>query len=343
MMATNRMSSLPIAEYCGHSPRLGQEHAAGMSALQSSCYHAKMAGKEWMPLYNSLPDKLQAELDDWPVPDFYADKSPLDELCLGKPSHMEIELGLDRNLDYANHDSSAGITWGTADMVWDPVPYNGKNIAIVGDAKRTRFTTLAYGGVNTLQLDAYGWAWAQLSGAHGYMAGIYILDEGRWQWRKEPVLLASMEGADIAGRIIHAAANEETVTGGHCNGCWESQFCNEYMLPAMEAMSAEYPETLEGLHALENGITHETAPDVLRLIDVAKNLIKIGVPRIKAFVAENGSVCSGSKEWRPIGGGNQKEYFDVKAMKESEPDIVAKYTKSALTSPSHRWVNRKSA
>lgn len=341
-----RMSSLPIAQYCGQSPRLGEQHAAGMAALQSSCFHAKLAGDTaWEAMYTRLPEKQQQELDEWKDPD-YGDISirGLDNPhWSGRPDFFERELALNSSLEtqLTCVTDPTPLTVGHADMLWHPRRMGGKEIAIVCDAKRTRWTS----NLDSLQLDAYGWAWAKLCGADGYMVGLYILEDGEWQWRKKPVLFASVEAAEIADRLIVAANNQETVIGPHCSDCYQCGHCPEFMLPVVGHAVSAGSLGWEAIDTLSDGgeITPRIAPHILRLKKAAQELVKLTDTRIKAYVQEHGHIVENGKKWGPSGGGNKKETLDkkklVERLEKRAPRLLKEYTRHGLTGPTNRWVN----
>lgn len=283
----NRASSLPIAQYCGQSARLGRLYnASGMAALQSSCWHARTAGDcEWEAMYERLPSKMRNELDNWPDM-----KWPEH---LGAPDRMEFELELDKDAGVLGQT----ISTGHADMLWTYT--TGSAIVHVGDAKRTRFTA----ELDSLQLDFYGWAWATLVDADAYMAGLYIIEDGHWVWRDEPVYLASLEGAEIARRLVAAMTNEKTVIGSHCAKCYSAQHCPEYMLPVIDGL--EFHGDAGGLNALDEGMDASTAPSVIRLRDSAKKLAALADTRLRAYVHEHGHIVEGDMQWGPSGSGHR--------------------------------------
>jgi hypothetical protein len=251
-----------------------------------------------------------------------------------RPDFQELTVFLGEGLE----PTRTAISKGHADLVWEA---DGDGVVTIADAKRTRFTA----ELDSLQLDAYGWAYAAEVGAKGYMAGLYIIEDGEWIWRNSPVYLHSLEGADIAERLLHAIHNEETVIGPHCAQCYECQHCPEYMLPAIRAMTLT-----DGIDALYNEINPENAAEILRLKDAAKRLMEVADTRIKAYVHEHGHIKETRTdkkgkavewEWGPIGGGKPTATFDVKRFREENPALVEAYMRPGTTRAQNRWAKVK--
>ena len=329
----NRMSSLPIAIYCGQSARLGQIHGAGITALQSTCFHQRLANdNEWRQTYVRLPPEQQEELDSWPQPNF---SEIVLGSTLGEPLDTEVEVAFDEALEATDAESGQPLSVGHIDMAWAPREYEGKSIAIINDAKRTRWTA----SLDSLQLDAYGWAWARLCGADGYLAGLYTLDEGKWLWRDTPVIIDSFEGIDIGQKLLAAARNTEIVTGPHCCNCWNAKVCPEHLVPVSKWLDSTSHHDIEGL--LSAGTYGPE--DIADLLEVRNACIEVAekcITQAKAWVSENGPVNVGDGlVWGPTGGGKKKKKFDWRRFEADikNKELVDEYTKTTTTSPQHRW------
>jgi hypothetical protein len=328
------MSSLPIAQYCGLSPKIGEVHGAGMAAAQSTAFHAMLAGDpSAASLISALPEDLQNELAEWVDPwgdgelaiphPLRCDRWP--EMVLALPDAVELEVTL-------GDDASVGHL----DMGWEPIDCDGGKFVTICDAKRTRYTS----SLDSLQLDAYGMAYADMHGADGYMVGIYVIDEGRFIWRSEPTITGSFDGMLIRERLMAATATEETRTGPHCADCYSAQYCHEYMTPALSVMADKAGRRAVTVMA-DDYAGELTGEDVSMLLDLsraAKMIATAAMAKAKGYVTAGGLVeDSSGKRWSLRGGGKPSERFEVKRFRAENPDIVARYTVQCVTSPSWRW------
>lgn len=293
-----RMSSLPMAEKCGQAARLSAQHGAGRPAAMSKAFHAKCAGApEAFRLIGALSHAERDEIAEW--------KAPADALVNGwcvldyASAAKELEVGLDHFGMYTDTEEGA-LTWGHLDFAWVR-ELDGLRVAFVGDIKKSVWTTPE--GPDSLQLQAYGMAFAQKTECQAYCTGIWAAKEGKWLWSTDIVLLDGPVGQDIWQRIAHAAGNTgEASTGRHCDSCFARLHCPEYLLPGTvnesmaKATQLADPSTIDSL-ALTNA-------EALRLLDwcdrastlaerVEKNL-REAVRRGKLVIEDGGKV------WSPV-------------------------------------------
>ena len=188
-------------------------------------------------------------------------------------------------------------------------------LVYVGDAKRTRFTS----EVDSLQLDAYGWAWAMANGADGYMVGLWILEDHEWIWRKEPVMLDDFESMEIAQKLMIAMQNQgQAVTGAHCIGCYGRQHCSEYLLPAMEGVPPCLSEP--------GGLNNDNVFEAYQFWKAQEKIMKAAKDQVSDYIRANGAI--------PTGDGKVLKYliakkggmkFDEKRFREAHPELAQEY------------------
>jgi hypothetical protein len=118
----------------------------------------------------------------------------------------------------------------------------------VADIKKSVWTTPD--GPDSLQIHAYGRAFAKKTDCVAYCTGIWAAKEGRWIWSTEIVLLDGPSGQATWERIAHAASNTgEASTGSHCGSCYARLHCAEYLLPAVVASALATEVASGGLAA----------------------------------------------------------------------------------------------
>lgn len=326
-MIGHRISSLPIAEFCGMAPRLAQGHGAGRAAAMSSAFHARCAvSPNAATLASRLTVEERQEIDTWHKPKPWE----LGNIELRyEVAEKELQVALSHTLESVPYDSEGALTAGTLDMAWTLETEPGLVHAFVCDIKKSRFTSEA----DTLQLHAYAFAYCSLRGCQAYSPGIFIAEEGRYVWG-ETVDLYSLEAAVIGERIIAAATTPaEYAPGAHCHGCWSRFHCKEHLLP---------PEMAEGMlepFATEGALTPENALPALRAALRARDTAELVIKNCKAVADRHGGIGDGKKVWRPI---IQKgrETVSLEVLREGLGDEAEKYIKRGGEFSSYRWVNK---
>lgn len=259
-MKGNRMSAIPVAEFCGRAA--GLSNGAGRSAAVSSAFHAVCSGS---PHAKALLASLTADEQG----QARAMKRPTDVEVAGHvlrydDAEKETELGLTTRLTYCKADDPELLTLGHEDLGWT-VEVNGHRVAYTGDIKRTSWTTLD--GPESLQLIAYGLARAARDRCSHMCCGIWDATLGEWHWG-ELVDLDSEEAVTLGERVIHAAKNTggDFATGAHCRSCWSRFQCPAHLLgtaftgSVFDAMTKADPaedevrELLLAVQAQEDGI-----------------------------------------------------------------------------------------
>lgn len=227
-MTANRMSRLPIAEFCGRSGEL--DVGSGRAAAMSTAFHAICsAAPDVMHKVAALTEAERVELGTWHKPELvhFDDGTELTY----ESAEKESRVGIDARGRFET-DPEKALVVGTLDMAWTVEKQRGVALRVcyVGDIKKTKWTTLD--GPESLQLHGYGFALSAREHATHYCPGLWIAEDGEWRWG-DLVDLESSEAADLWERIGHAARNQggEFRTGSHCSSCYSRLRCPAYLLP----------------------------------------------------------------------------------------------------------------
>lgn len=290
----NRVSILPVAQYCGQAATRGTG-AAGRPAIMSSAFHAVCAEQTDANVkLMSLTPEERATIEKW--------EKPQDTTVEGVPfsydaCEKEVTLGLTREGEYCEIDkfglpvSGDLITIGHMDF-GTILRVGDKNVAIIGDMKKSRWTV---DGPETLQLHAYGMAYASKVKADGYIPILWLLEEGEYIFG--PYFdLDSWEIMEILPRIVHAATNEgEAVTGSHCRKCYARTRCIDHLFPAMHADEWLAPLAENG--GLENCDEAEIAALLLK-VQAVEDVAVFVKDELKSWTLNNGgSLRAGDRIW----------------------------------------------
>lgn len=330
-----RMSSLPIAQYCGLAPKLYAEHGAGRAAAMSTAFHALCAGNESPML--SLTAAEREELSEW--------KKPADVIVDGTPlplhyddANLELEVALSHG-GYPCQASSAMVV-GHLDMGWIRPMGGNRTIAFVGDIKKSRWTTVD--GPETLQLHAYGLAYAQEAECDGWTTGIWLPIDGEWIWSERVIMLGSEEHAEIWAKILWACDSEDLArqsasTGPHCDNCYARLHCPEFTLPAVLS-TTELGPVAAGMVP-----SPEQAAKMLRWIsalDGDNGLLAKAKGQLKQWVGRGELVVEdGDKVWGAVQMPGRKS-LNRKKLEASVGDLSAFETVGAPYDQ-FRWLKRK--
>lgn len=231
----NRISLLPISEYCGLAAKLSEEHGAGRAAAMSSAFHAQQAGaSDAKEKLARLTQEERQTISTWQKPSDVRISSPVGprgqftELVL---TYAEAEKEQPVGLTYNGEWSPTGdvLTCGTMDFAWVR-----DGVAYVGDMKKTRWSC---SGPESLQLLGYGYAWARKHGCHLFAVGLWLIEEAEWVWSDKFYEVDGFESLELWSRIRFAAENHDgqASLGDHCDGCYGRLHCPEYTLPAAHA------------------------------------------------------------------------------------------------------------
>lgn len=307
----NRMSALPVAEFCPGQASL--PNVGGRSAIQSSAFHALLAKKpEAEDLLASLTEKEREELVEWHVPT---------DVHLGGGDYLRYEEG-EKELELELHFD--GVTSvGHLDVAW---VHDG--FAYVVDMKRSLRTALP----DNLQNVAYGHTYAVRHRCRGYVTGIWGLEDGEYAWA-DPVLFGTPEANTNVGRLEHAVRNKGTefTTGSHCSSCWARWRCPAFLVPSGvpegELDCLKRPEPPSG-------------PELLKLL-TWKARLKATLDVIEAATEHGAKQLGGIPDgkgmvWKaiPVKG---RESLDKKALFDAIPE-AKRYIRRGADFEQHRWV-----
>lgn len=344
------MSMLPITQYCGMAGQLAVGMGAGRAAAMSTAFHAKCARigglptaetteREWIfqRAWALLSDSEKEEVRQWKLPD---------DVTVGlvdlkyADAEKEIALGLD-DFGYHTDDPAQALTWGHMDYGWveplfaaaDRETHTGK-VAFVEDIKKTVWTTKE--GPASLQLHAYGRAYALKHGCSHYVTGIWLATEGRHMWSNEWVELDSARGEEIWDRIYHAAKNTgEFATGDHCDGCWQRLHCSQHVLPA--ALADTYLAPIAEGHMP----TDEEAAEMLIRAKRGIEVLEKAVENLGQWVKHGKlTVQTDTKRWAAIET-KGKEKLDTAAVERALGRPLDEFMVRGVGYSQLRWVNRK--
>lgn len=327
----NRMSSLPTAKYCGLAPVLGAKYGAGRAAAVSSAFHAQCAGDPSLLL--RLTDEERADLADWKRP---TDVVLEDGIVLAyADAEKELEVMLPHPTDFL-----AEPMVGHLDFAWVrqlPKPSVKTMIAYVADIKKSRWTTVD--GPESLQLHAYGTAYAELRGCLGYCTGIFIPETAEWMWSKGITWLGSMEHNEILAELIAAGTHtaDKGSTGAHCSNCYSRLHCPEWTLPAVLSTTALAP-VAEGIVP-----TPEQAAEMVRWIaalDGEKGLLAKAKGHLKEWVRRGHlTVIDGNKQWVPVTTAG-RESVDREKLEAELGGDAKRFIRKGPDFLTYRWIKR---
>jgi hypothetical protein len=284
-----RMSLLPHAAICGASAALSERFGAGRPAAMSKAFHALASGdSDASRLISLLSDIEKREIMTWKMPATVI----IDGVTLEyRHADKELTVGFDSMGFY--DDSAEAMCIGHLDFAW--APETSRHV-FVADIKKSSYTTPD--GVDSLQLHAYGWAYATLHDRPSYMRGLWIASESEWQWAPDPIVLSSAEGSTIWHRILLAANNPSTEysTGPHCTSCWSRLHCPEYALPLATVDSWLAPVADGGVP------TNEQAADILRKATAVKDVAELVIENLKAAIRHGGLTIEDrdGRRWLPV-------------------------------------------
>jgi hypothetical protein len=260
----NRISLLPISQFCALAGKLSEEHGAGRAAALSSAFHAREAGGEdaKSKLARLTPKELET-IASWKRP---SDVTVCGHVLTYADAAKEQPVGLTLTGDFA--ESGEVVTCGTLDFAW----VHG-DVAYVGDMKKSAWAT---SGPDSLQLLAYGYAWAKKRGCHSFCVGLWIIEDAEWRWSDKVYGLDDFESLDLWARIMYAALNVGTEAnfGDHCRNCYGRLHCPEYTLPAAVA------DRFLTKDAVGQAIQEESGDKLLAMLEYAERIEPM-IERIK--------------------------------------------------------------
>lgn len=267
----NRVSLLPVSQFCGKAAKLSEEHGAGRAAAMSTAFHAKLAdpgSPDTRAKMAGLSDKEREQIALWKAP---TDFELFGETLKYMDAEKEVPVGLTAEGEFV--DNGECLTSGTLDMGWVR-----PGLAIVADIKKERFTVES---PDTLQLRAYAWAWAKAHQITKFLTGIWVATEGEWIWSDAIVDMESFEGLELWETIKHAASNTsgQASTGDHCRSCYGRLHCAEHLAPIELASTWLAPATRGDIEIDELTQMLVMAERIEGMIDKVKEHVKEAVLR----------------------------------------------------------------
>lgn len=264
----------------------------------SKAFHAKCAGSpDAFRLIGALSPIERDEIAEWKMP---ADAVVNDWCVLDYASSVkELEVGLDHFGGFTSEQEGA-LTWGHLDFAWVR-EVEGMRVAFVADIKKSVWTTPE--GPDSLQLHAYGMAFAQKTDCQAYCTGIWAAKEGKWLWSTDIVVLGGPKSDELWQRISGAAMNAgEASTGRHCDSCYARLHCPEYLLPGVvtDALAKEVaihdPKDIENLTLIQAEVVRliNWADRAEELAELVKKNLREAVRRGRLVIEQDGKV------WTPV-------------------------------------------
>lgn len=325
-----RASALSIARYCGAAPRLAARiNVGGRAAAMSSAFHAKAADQPgWRALYENLTEEERAEVDGWKTP------APLEIPGWGTVQYAgarhEESCGLNKFGGFVKHGDPAAITQGTADMAWTVETEGVGCLVVIGDIKKSRFTTSE--GPRSLQLLAYALALSAAAGATAFVCAIWISEESRWQLGD--VIDIEGEAAADAWRAVKSAAQAEDAynTGAHCRECYSRLQCPAHLLPVTN-------ESALAVFAAPGGLTSDNAAQAVHVVQAMEDAVEKARDTLKAFAQQNGGIYDheAKKVWKPVMTKGRPS-LHRESLEEAHPGLLALFTRSGAPYPMFKWV-----
>lgn len=324
-----RASALSIARYCGAAPRLAARlNVGGRAAAMSSAFHAKAADQPgWRGLYENLTEDERAEVDGWVTPTPF--KVWGAELRY-EMAQKEVQCGLDRLGRSVDYGSEKAITQGTADMLWIVDTGDEGRLVVIGDIKKSRFTTSD--GPRSLQLLSYALSFADLLQATAIMCAIWVSEDKAWHLGEE-IDLAGEEAANAWRAVKSAALAEDAYnTGAHCRDCYSRLQCPAHLLP-VTSESALAPFSQPG------GLTHANAAQAVYVVQAMEDALDKAKDSLKAFAQQNGGIHdkASGKVWKPTMS-RGKPSLNREALEKDHPGILEKYTRPGAPYPVFKWM-----
>lgn len=335
-MMGHRMSSLAIAEKCAKAPKLSSLGAGG-AAAQSTCFHALCADVPGAKdMLTRLSEDQVAELMEWQKPTDASLKVGEETIILRYvDAEKEFEVALKADGTYCEASDPECVTVGHPDFAWLVVT-GGLRIAVIGDLKRSEYTTKD--GPRALQLLAYLVAFADKHGADMGFCGLWHLQEAEWSFGEMIDLgMFSDARAALVDRITAAATHVDGdySRGSHCDGCYGRLQCPAYLMPSELSETALAPLTTG------ERMTSAQARELLELAGRQEATAAKIKAEIKAQVYRGLRILDedGKKVYAPCPT-KGRAGFDAKGLAVKHPDIAAEFATAGKPFDTFRWVNQ---
>jgi hypothetical protein len=324
----HRASLLNIARFCSKGPELSEQHGAGRAAAVSKAFHAKCANQRgWREQWNLLTPEEREQASALHVPGTIVIMEGDDRIELDyDSSEKEVLIGLTENGCYADPDKQDVLIRGTLDFAWVR-EVRGLKVAYVADIKLNEWTT---SGPDSLQVMAYGFAFAEMRGCDAFVPAIWAATQGTWEWG-EWIDLSSPEAADIWATVKAAAQNKDGgfVTGQHCRGCYARLHCPEHVLPVNGPLAELATGDLTNGGALKALLAVQAAEEVIKK---AKDSLQEAVRR--GLVIQDPQT---KKVWKPSKC-RGRESVDTEALKAELGEGARRFFRRGADFERFMWV-----
>lgn len=341
-----RGSSLDAAYHCGKAAAL-----AATAPKQQTEYtlpgNAFDAGLEWIA--GGSADKVAWERYAYYMTQLSEDErvqidEEIDQVCKDlQPLHSKkIRLkaqerwALDPDGLACDYDSPRAVTRGRADWIWQ----EDNGVVHVVDFKRGFGPFL--GPEESLQVGAAGLSAMQTRETEKCQLWIgHMPPNGIARFRvTEP---KTMEEMEETWQRVRTAVNRDPLEankGPHCSMCHQRPRCDAYLAPAVDLATRD--ESISPLWTTEP----QTMEKVIRMqetLDAMAKWVDLGKTYVKAFIAANGPLRKGDKEYRitQVAGRQSTSVEGLKRAGLYEQALAAGAIKRAGTTQRLAWCNAK--
>jgi CRISPR/Cas system-associated exonuclease Cas4 (RecB family) len=337
-----RISSLPVAEYCAMADKIGAD-VASVNAARSTCFHAYCETGRWPESVNNLPEQDFAEIQRWKKPTVLVHKDGDNLVRLEyKDSIKETRVSLDKDFNFVEtrdgilpgeieNEYPNVMCSGTADMAWH-IP--SLNLVVVEDIKSSVFAVKSR--EKSLQLHAYGIAFAKKLGAKYYKVGIWDATDGK-HYMGTVIDVDSWECEEYKERIRTACNNvgDKFTTGTHCGGCWKREICPSHIV--------KLPDDSQFAKVFGPNPTVEDIRQALVEVNKAKTILKKVTDIAEGWADRHGGIPSedGSKIFKARLRSGRTSLDKGAIMSELGLNSLDKFEKQGNDYAAYDWYNAK--
>lgn len=329
-----RMSAVGSLEFCGQADKLAK-NVQSTAALRSTCFHKYAETGKWPEEIKRLPEVDVTEISRWKTP---KDLNHPDGFALRyHQADKERLVCLDNNLNYLeipndtkqeDLESNPDIFLaGHLDMAWD---FPELDLVVIVDIKSSIFAVKDRG--ESLQLHAYGFAYAKLKGRNNYLPGIWDASDAKYFFGKK-VTIGSFEHESIGDRLKIAGNNNDPMytKGTHCASCWKRDSCPAHLvdLPGDD----RFAKLFNG--EANEALIREAIIEAKRLFDRGNKLQDLA----KSWVDRRGPVRSedGRKEYKVQLRSGKKSLDTSKVMAALNVNSLDEYMKQGDDYAAYDW------
>lgn len=246
-------------------------------------------------------------------------------------------LAFEQEIRVIDPDTGALVTKGTADLVVRHELGRGACGATVVDFKKNgqRFAGLLPSIEDDLQTDAYAIGWCQALGAIGFRKCYLWYGDGEVD--AEWSALHGPDELDIRLQQIRALDFKPRVytTGAHCGKCYARLHCSAWMLPAYLGEGALAPYA-------ENGLTLQSAPQLLRILDTVESACELMRKNVQELARRSGGIADGDRRYGIVKMPGKRS-ANMKAIEAAGPEAIQQFTKVGAPFEQFRWMKNREA